>query len=179
MRLVVTEFLSLDGVMEAPNEWSIPYFSDDQAKFKYDELFASDAQLLGRTTYAGFAAAWPSMTDTGDFGVRMNTMPKYVVSKTLDKAEWTNTQIIRDHVADEIRKLKAQPGNDLLVAGSAALVQFLMQNDLVDRYHLLVYPIVVGKGKRLFQEGSSTKLSLVETKTFNSGVIAQIYTPAQ
>jgi len=177
MRLVVTEFLTLDGVMEAPNEWSFPYFADDQGQFKNDELFASDAQLLGRVTYEGFAAAWPTMPDTGEFGERMNNMPKYVVSNTLNKAEWTNSHIIKGNVVDEIKKLKAQPGSDLLVAGSANLVQFLIKNDLVDRYHLLVYPVVVGKGKRLFQEGTETKLKLVETKVFGSGVIAQFYEP--
>lgn len=179
MRLVVTEFLTLDGVMEAPNEWSFPYFTDDQGKFKYDELVASDAQLLGRVTYEGFAAAWPTMPDTGDFGERMNNMPKYVVSTTLEKAEWTNSHLIKGNVADEIRKLKQQPRKDLLVGGSASLVQFLMQNDLVDQYNLLVYPIVVGKGKRLFQDGTEAKLKLVETKVFDSGVIAQIYQPAR
>jgi dihydrofolate reductase len=177
MRLVVTEFLTLDGVMEAPNEWSFPYFTDDQGAFKNDELFASDAQLLGRITYEGFAAAWPTMTDTGEFGERMNNMPKYVVSNTLDKAEWTNSHIIKGNIADEIRKLKQQPGGDLLVAGSAELVQFLIKNQLVDRYHLLVYPIVVGKGKRLFQDGTDTKLKLIETKLFGSGVVAMIYEP--
>lgn len=179
MRLVVTEFLTLDGVMEAPNEWSFPYFTDDQGKFKNDELFASDAQLLGRVTYEGFAAAWPTMTGTGGFGERMNNMPKYVVSTTLDKAEWTNSHLIKGNVAEEIRKLKQLPGNDLLVAGSATLVQFLMENDLVDQYHLLVYPIVVGKGKRLFREGAAAKLKLVETKVFDAGVIAQIYQPTR
>lgn len=180
MRLVITEFLTLDGVMEAPNEWSFPYFGEDQGAFKNDELFASDAQLLGRITYEGFAAAWPDMPDTGEFGERMNSMPKYVVSNTLDKADWTNSHIIKGSSAvDEIKKLKAQPGGDLLVAGSAELVQFLIKNDLVDRYHLLVYPVVVGKGKHLFQEGTDAKLKLVETKTLEHGVIVQIYEPAR
>jgi dihydrofolate reductase len=119
------------------------------------------------------------MPDTGDFGERMNKMPKYVVSTTLSKAEWTNSHLIKGNVAEEIRKLKQQPGNDLLVAGSATLVQFLVENDLVDQYHLLVYPIVVGKGKRLFKEGTAAKLKLVEAKVFGSGVIAQIYKPAR
>src|SRR5687768_13024868 len=148
-KLVVTEFLTLDGVMEAPHEWSFPYWGDDIAKFKNDETMASDAQLLGRVTYEGFAEAWPSRD--GEFADKFNAMPKYVVSTTLDKADWTNSHIISKNVAEEIRTLKQQLGGDLVVHGSAALVQFLIENDLVDRYHLLVYPIVLGKGKRLFQ----------------------------
>jgi dihydrofolate reductase len=171
--------MTLDGIMEAPNEWSFPYFSEEQGKFKYAELMASDAQLLGRVTYEGFAAAWPTMTGTGDFGERMNNMPKYVVSTTLEHANWTNSHLIKGNVVEEITKLKQQPGNDLLVAGSAKLTQFLIENDLVDQYHLLVYPIVVGKGKRLFQDGMAAKLKLVEAKVFSSGTIAQIYQPAR
>ena len=121
MRLVATEYLSLDGVFEEPGQWSRPWFKEDAGQFKWDELQASDAQLLGRKTYEGFAAAWPTMEGTGEFGVRMNTMPKYVVSSTLDKVEWPGSKLIKGDVMGEIRKLKKAPGKDLLLAGSGQL----------------------------------------------------------
>jgi dihydrofolate reductase len=177
-KVVVTEYVSLDGVMDEPGTWSFPFFNDEAAKFKYDELFASDALLLGRVTYQGFAAAWPTMTDTGDFGERMNSMPKYVASRTLDTVEW-NASLIKGDVAEEVAKLKQQPGQDILVAGSGELVHTLMQHDLIDEYRLMLHPIVLGSGKRLFREGSDTKtLRLVETKPFSSGVVILTYHPA-
>jgi dihydrofolate reductase len=177
-KVVVTEYVSLDGVMDEPGTWSFPFFNDEAAKFKYDELFASDALLLGRVTYQGFAAAWPTMTDTGDFGERMNSMPKYVASRTLDTVEW-NASLIKGDVAEEVARLKQQPGQDILVAGSGELVHTLMQHDLIDEYRLMLHPIVLGSGKRLFREGSDTKtLRLVETKPFSSGVVVLTYHPA-
>lgn len=170
-RLVVTEFMTLDGVMEDPHKWSFPYWNEEIGKFKHDETFASDAQLLGRVTYEGFAASWPGRTDKEGFADRFNAQPKYVVSKTLKKADWNNSRIIRDNVPDEVAKLKQQSGQDILVHGSAKLVQTLMQNDLIDEYHLLVYPIVLGSGKRLFGETGKTPLRLVETKTYSTGVV--------
>ncbi|HLZ70724.1 MAG TPA: dihydrofolate reductase family protein [Dehalococcoidia bacterium] len=181
-KLVVTEFVTLDGVMEDPGGaeksryggWSLRFFSDEAAKFKFDELSASDAQLLGRKTYEGFAAAWPSMQD--EFADRMNGMPKYVVSTTLQKAEWNNSQIIRDNVVEQITRLKRQPGRDLLVAGSRTLVQTLMQHGLVDEFRLLVHPIVLGDGLRLFGDtGGAKTMNLVECKPFSSGVVALTY----
>jgi dihydrofolate reductase len=118
-RVVATEYLTLDGVMEEPGKWSFPYWNDEAAQFKHDELFASDALLLGRVTYEGFAKAWPTMTGTGDFGERMNGLPKYVVSTTLDTAEWNNSHLIKASVVEEIANLKRQPGMDILLAGSA------------------------------------------------------------
>lgn len=177
MKLIVTEFYTLDGVMEAPNEWSFPYWGDDIAKFKLDELMAANVQLLGRITYQGFASAWPSMTDEAGFADKMNNMPKYVVSTTLEKAEWTNSHIIKDNVVAEINKLREQPGGDILTAGSANLIQTLALHDLVDEYRLLTYPIVVGKGIRLFQEGTHTKLKLVESRPMESGVVLLRYQP--
>ncbi len=173
-KVVVTEFLSLDGVMEEP-AWTFKYWNDDIAKFKFDELFASDAHLLGRVTYQGFAAAWPSRTDEQGFADRMNGLPKYVVSTTLKKAEWNNSHLIKANIAEEVSKLKQQPGQDILVAGSATLVQALMKHNLIDEYHLLVYPVVLGSGKRLFTDGSHTTLRLVEAKTFSSGVVLLVY----
>ncbi len=177
MKIVVTEFITLDGVMEAPNEWSFPYWGDDIAKLKLDELFAADAHLLGRATYQGFAAAWPERTDEAGFADRMNSLPKYVVSTTLESAEWNNSTIIKTDVAEKLADLKKQPGGDMLVAGSATLIDFLIENDLVDEYRLLTYPIVVGKGKRLFKDGSSAKLKLVESKPLASGVVLLRYAP--
>jgi len=173
-KIVVTEFMSLDGIMEEP-AWTFPYWNDETARFKGEETDASDALLLGRVTYEGFAAAWPKSTDEGaDY---FNGVRKYVVSTTLDKAAWNNSTLIKDDVVGAVTKLKQGEGQDIAVHGSATLVQTLMQHDLVDRYRLLVYPVVLGKGKRLFKEGTPATLKLVESKPFNSGVVALIYEP--
>lgn len=182
-KLVVSMFVSLDGVMEDPGGaeksehggWTIPYWGDEIGKFKFDELFASDALLLGRITYEGFAAAWPSQHDEEGFADRMNNLPKYVVSTTLQNPEWNNTTVIKDNVAEEVSKLKQQPGQDILIAGSAQLVNSLIPHDLIDEYRLLVYPVVLGGGKRLFKEGNNTTLVLTETSGFSSGVVLLVY----
>jgi dihydrofolate reductase len=172
--LIVTEFVSLDGIMEDP-AWTFPYWNDEIAAFKGEETSASDALLLGRVTYQGFAAAWPQSKDEGaDY---FNSVRKYVVSSTLENAEWNNSIIIKDNVVEEIAKLKQQGGQDIAVHGSATLVQTLIQHDLVDRVRLLVYPVVLGKGKRLFKEGTTATLKLVESRSFSSGVAALIYEP--
>ncbi len=150
MRLVATEYLSLDGVFEEPGHWSGPWFNEEAGQFKYAELQAADAQLLGRRTYEGFAAAWPKMEGTGDFGVKMNTMPKYVVTSTLDKLDWPGSKPIKGDVAAEVRKLKELPGKDLLLAGSGQLFNTLMRENLIDVYRFMVHPVVLGKGRRLF-----------------------------
>jgi len=175
-KIVVTEFLSLDSVMEQP-AWTAPYWNDEIAQFKGEETSASDTLLLGRVTYQGFAAAWPQSTDEG--APYFNSVRKYVVSTTLDKAEWNNSTMIKDNIVEEITKLKQQDGGDITVHGSATLVQTLMQHDLVDLYRLLVYPVVVGKGKRLFKEGSTATLKLLESRPLSSGVVALIYEPAR
>jgi dihydrofolate reductase len=173
-KLVVTEFLSLDGVMENPG-WTFPYWNDEIAQFKGEETSAGEALLLGRVTYQGFAAAWPQSQDEGaDY---FNNARKYVVSTTLDAVEWTNSTLIKDNIVAEITKLKQQDGSDIVVHGSATLVQTLVQHGLVDCYRLLVYPLIVGQGKRLFQEGAIAKLNLVEARSFSSGVAALIYEP--
>jgi dihydrofolate reductase len=171
--VVVTEFMSLDGVVEEP-AWTFPYWNDDIAKFKGEESAASDALLLGRVTYQGFAAAWPQSEDEGaDY---FNNVRKYVVSKTLEEPlEWNNSMLIKDDIVEEITNLKQQDGKDITVHGSATLVQTLMQHDLVDRYRLLVYPLVLGKGKRLFEEGIPATLKLLESQSFSSGVVALVY----
>jgi dihydrofolate reductase len=173
-RVVVCEFLSLDGVMENP-AWTFKYWNDEIASFKGEESSASDALLLGRVTYQAFAYAWPQSKDEG--APYFNSVRKYVVSTTLDKAEWNNSTLIKDNVVAEITALKQQDGGDIAVHGSATLVQTLIQHDLVDCYRLLVYPVVLGKGKRLFGEGTAATLKLVETRTFGSGVAALIYAP--
>lgn len=173
-KVVVTEFVSLDGVMEAP-AWTAPYWNDEIAKFKGDETNASDALLLGRVTYQGFAAAWPESKDEG--APYFNSVRKYVVSTTLDAVEWHNSRLINANIVEEITNLKQQEGRDIIVHGSATLVQTLIQHDLVDRYRLLVYPVVVGKGKRLFNEGTPATLKLLESQSFNSGVVALVYEP--
>jgi dihydrofolate reductase len=172
--VVVSEFVTLDGVIEAPNEWSMPYWNDDIARFKSEELVAADALLLGRVTYEHFASAWPSMVEeTGEFGERMNGIRKYVVSTTLARAEWTNSTVVRD--LDEVSALDGT----LLVAGSSTLIQALVARDLVDDYRLLVYPVVLGRGKRLFAEGTATDLAMVEARDIGSGVIAARYRRAE
>jgi dihydrofolate reductase len=176
MRLVATEYISLDGVFEEPGHWSFPYFDEQAAQFKFDELNATDAQLLGRLTYEGFAKAWPTMEGTGDFGVKMNTMPKYVVTSTLDKLEWAGSTRIDGNVEEEVRKLKAEPGGDLLLAGSGQLFRALMRADLIDVYRFMVHPLIVGKGKRLFTDDDPRQeLKLVDTKTFTKGIVVLEY----
>jgi len=178
--------MTLDGVIEDPGGsegtahggWSFKFGrSEEQGKFKVDELFASDALLLGRVTYQGFAAAWPTMPGTGAYGERMNSLPKHVVSTTLKTLDWNNSRLIKQNITDEVAKLKQQPGQDILIFGSGTLVQTLMEYDLVDQYNLLVHSIVLGSGKRLFRDGSHATLKLVETKMFDSGVAALIYQP--
>jgi dihydrofolate reductase len=174
-KIVVTEFMSLDGVMEEPR-WTFKYWNDEIAKFKGEESSASDALLLGRVTYQGFAAAWPQSKDEG--ANYFNSVRKYVISETLEEPlEWHNSTLIKDNIVEEITNLKQQDGQDIAVHGSATLVQTLMQHDLVDRYRLLVYPVVVGKGKRLFEEGIPATLKLLESQSFSSGVVALIYEP--
>ncbi|MGH7503551.1 MAG: dihydrofolate reductase family protein [Longimicrobiales bacterium] len=177
-RIIVTEFLTLDGVMEAPHEWSFPYWNDEIARFKNDEILATGALLLGRVTYEGFAAAWPSRKDETGFADRMNSLPKYVVSTTLDDVEWNNSKLIKENVAGEVSKLKREGGQDIVVHGSRTLVQTLIEENLVDEYRLLVYPLVLGSGIHLFGEGVRTNLQLMNSKSFATGVIAQIYGPA-
>src|SRR5579864_3898206 len=137
--IVVTEYLTLDGVFEEPGHWSFDYWNEEAMLYKREELFSSDVQLLGRVTYEGFAKAWPTMPGTGDFGERMNTMPKYVVSTTLKTAEWNNSRIISQNVVEEIQKLKEGSGQNILVAGSGKLVRTLMAHDLVDELRFMVY----------------------------------------
>jgi dihydrofolate reductase len=179
-RVVVTEFVSLDGVIEEPR-WTFQFDRGKEGdQFKIDELFGSEALLLGRVTYQGFAAAWPAM-DGDEFGKRMNSIQKYVVSATLTDAEasWTNTKVLRGDVVAEVAALKSDAGGDLLVEGSAQLVHTLTQHGLVDEYRLMVFPILLGGGKRLFPDGmpEAANLTLADTKTTGSGVLMLTYHP--
>jgi dihydrofolate reductase len=179
MRLVATEYLSLDGVFEEPGRWSFPFFGDEAAQFKWRELQASDALLLGRKTYEGFAAAWPTMEDTGEFGERMNGMPKYVVSSTLEQVDWTGSVLVRGGLATEIARLKDVPGGDLLLSGSGELLQGLRQANLIDLYRFMVHPVVLGEGARLFPDGfEPTTLALSHHEAFASGIVVLEYEPA-
>jgi len=133
---------------------------------------------LGRKTYEGFAAAWPTMKRTGEFGEKMNSTPKYVISSTLGKAEWNGSKLVKGNVADEIRKLKQEPGQDLLASGSAQLFNALMQENLIDLYRFMLHPVVLGNGKRLFADGVARRaLDLTETKRFTSGIVILEYAP--
>jgi dihydrofolate reductase len=183
-RIVVTEFISLDGVIEDPGGaedfkyggWTFEISRGDEGdKFKLDETMASDALLLGRKTYEGFAAAWPSRE--GEFADKFNNMPKYVLSSTLEGPEWKNTTVLRSK--DELAKLKNDTDEEMVVHGSPQLVQSLLEDDLVDELRLMVYPVVLGRGKPLFGETSDKKpLKLKDTKVVGDGVIIQIYEPA-
>ncbi len=173
-RIRLAMYVSIDGVVENP-AWTGPFWSDDLATLQRDYLFASDALLLGRVTYEGFAAAWPTMEGTGAFGEKMNTMPKYVASTTLATAAW-NATIINGDLATEVAKLKDEPGQDLLIYGSGDLVDELTRHGLIDEYRLMVHPGIVGSGKRLFNGLEPTTLHLVDTVTTDTGVAVLTYT---
>jgi dihydrofolate reductase len=185
-RIVATEFVSLDGVMEDPGGaedfkhggWTFEIDRGDEGnKFKLDETMSSDALLLGRVTYEGFAAAWPSRD--GEFADKFNTMPKYVVSATLQEPEWNNSTVLRGDIAQEVATLKQEQDGDIVVHGSPQLVQTLLENDLVDEFRLMVFPVVLGSGKRLFGETSDKKpLRLVDSKVVGDGVAILTYRPA-
>jgi dihydrofolate reductase len=188
-RIVVTEFVSLDGVMEAPGGgedfkhagWTFEIERGDEGdKFKLDETLSSEALLLGRKTYEGFAAAWPSRTDEVGFADKFNSMPKYIVSSTLENPEWNNTTVLKGDPVEEVSKLRQRPGGDIVVHGSAQLVQTLLEHDLVDELRLMIYPVVLGTGKRLFDETSDKKrLRLTDSKTVGDGITICIYEPAR
>jgi len=185
-RIVVTEFISLDGVVEDPGGsedfkyggWSFEFGRGEEGdKFKLDETLGSDALLLGRVTYEGFAAAWPSRS--GEFADKFNSMPKYVVSSTLTEPAWTNSTVISGDLAKEVAELKERHDRDIVVHGSARLVRALLDQDLVDELRLMVFPVVLGSGKRLFGETSGKKpLRLTESRTVGDGVSILTYAPA-
>lgn len=181
-KIVVTEYITLDGIIEDPI-WISPYYDDDFAKFKFDELFGGDTLLMGRRTYEYFAPVWIGATAYDDapgqegFADRITNLPKYIVSTTLQETEWPNSHFMSSNIVEAISRLKEQPGQDILVAGSGTLVQMLIEHSLVDEYRLQVYPLVLGSGQRLFQGGNNGNMKLVEQKTFSSGVVVLIYQP--
>src|SRR4051794_8708285 len=150
MRVVATEYVTLDMTCDEPGVWSGPFFGEEAATFKFEELQAADALLLGRRTYEGFAANWPKFTDEVGFADKMNTMPKYVASTTLKDPEWTGAEVIEGDLLEAVRGLKERPGNDLLLSGSATVFNTLAQANLIDVYRLMVHPIVMGHGTPLF-----------------------------
>jgi dihydrofolate reductase len=185
-KVIVTEFMSLDGVIEAPGGgekfrhagWSfeIPRGKEGD-QFKLDEMQRTEALLLGRVTYEGFAAAWPSRK--GDFADKFNNMPKYVVSKTLKRADWNNTTVLGGDVPAEVARLKQRLAGDVVVHGSARLSQTLIEHDLVDELRLMVFPVILGSGKRLFGETTDKKRwRLATTQTVGDGVLILTYQPA-
>jgi len=175
-KIIVWEFLSLDGVMESPDQWVNPYYSEDVAECIKQQNLASEVILLGRVTYEAFITFWPLQTHN-EFGFsdKLNAMPKFVVSSTLQKAEWNNTTIIKKNAVEEIAWLKQTPGGDIGVTGSAALVQAMLQAELIDEFHLLVFPVVLGQGFHLFQEYQTLSLKLIETRAFKSGAVFLSY----
>jgi dihydrofolate reductase len=185
-RIVVSEFVSLDGVVEDPGGaedfkyggWSFEFKRGEEGeKFKLDETLEAEALLLGRVTYEGFADAWPSRE--GEFADKFNNMPKYVVSSTLEDPEWNNSTVLKGDVAEEVGKLKREQDGNIVVHGSPQLVQSLLENDLVDELRLMVFPVVLGSGKRLFGETSDKKgLRLANSKTVGDGVAILVYEPA-
>jgi len=172
-KIIVSTFMSLDGVIDNPM-WTMPYWNDEIAKFQHDDLFASDALLLGRETYQGFAEAWSQRAGSDDFADRMNSLPKYVVTTTLNEVTW-NATLIKGNVPEEIAKLKQQPGQNILKYGGGELLDTLVQHNLLDELHVLVFPVVVGSGARLFKGDVNVNLKLAGARVFSSGVVALIY----
>jgi dihydrofolate reductase len=184
-RIVVTEFVSLDGVMEDPGGsegfehggWSLEISRGEEGdRFKLDEALETDALLLGRRTYEGFAEAWPERS--GEFADRFNEMPKYVVSSTLKEPEWNNSTVLEGDLAEEVAKLKAKHDGDIVVHGSASLAEALLDQDLVDELRLMVFPVVLGSGRRLFGDSGKKPLRLADSKEVGDGVMILIYRPA-
>lgn len=192
-KVIVGEFLTLDGVMQAPGDtdedrragfehggWQMPFFDEVMGSAVSEGMAGSGGLLLGRRTYALFAAYWPSAPADDAFAATMNGLPKFVASTTLEEPlEWNNSTLLKGDVAEAVAELKEQPGKDLQVIGSGDLVQTLMRHDLVDEYRLMIHPIVLGSGRRLFRDGSAmTRLRLVDSTTTGTGVVMLTYQPA-
>ena len=183
-RLVVTDYVSLDGVIEDPvgmegsglGNWIGPFTRGPAGdRFKHEELFASDALLLGRRTYEGFAAVWPTVKDKTGLAERMNTLPKFVASTTISSADWHNSTVLSGDLPAAVRTLKQQFRGDILVYGSASLIHALTPSRLIDEYRLMIYPTVLGRGKRLFPDGATSALTLLECTQLGSGIVLLRY----
>ena len=179
-KIVAGLFVSLDGVYEAPDQWHFPYFNDEMGEAVGSQMNAADTMLLGRVTYQEFASYWPNHSgDDMELANYMNDTPKLVVSTTLDTLDWQNSTLIRGNVVEELTRLKQQPGKNIAITGSGTLVRSLLRDGILDELRLLVHPIVVGSGKRLFVDGGDqTPLQLVDSKTFSTGVLYLTYQPA-
>jgi dihydrofolate reductase len=183
-KIIVSEFVTLDGIMEAPggeqshphSGWVFDFMSTEQLQYKLAEVLEAETLLIGRVTYESFAGAWPSRT--GEFADKMNSMPKYVVSTTLQKPEWNNTNVIQNNIVARVTKLKEQDGGPILIAGSQSIVHTLMEHNLIDEYRLMIFPVLLGSGKRLFPESKNkTSLRLLNAQSFSSGVVVNTYAP--
>jgi dihydrofolate reductase len=172
-KLVETTFVTLDGVIGSPQEWGPPYWNDEHANYARKLLFAADALLLGRATYEGFAEAWPSRTGD-DYSDRINSLPKYVASRTLEEATW-NATIIKGDVAEEVARLKQQPGENILKFGTGEVDRTLIAHELIDEFHFWVFPVLAGGGQRLIEGIETTHLKLVDTATFSTGIVVHTY----
>jgi dihydrofolate reductase len=180
-KIIAAEFVSLDGVMESPDQWHFPYFNDEMGQEIGAAMGAADAMLMGRVTYEEWAAYWPNQdADDNEIAGYMNGVRKYVVSTTLEEPlEWQNSILINENVAEEIARLKEQPGGNISISGSGGLVRSLLRGDLLDELRLMVHPVIVGSGKRLFaDEGDRKALELVDSRTFSTGVVYLTYRPA-
>ena len=179
-KVVAVELVSLDGVMESPEEWAFSYSNDEMDEANASGMAASDALLMGRVTYEQMAAYWPNQPGGTPMVDYINSVPKFAVSTTLEEVGWNNSTLIQDNVAEEITELKRQPGKDITILGSGTLVKSLLRDDLLDELRLMVHPVVLGSGKRLFEEGGDQKrLELVDSKTFSTGVLHLTYQPQQ
>jgi dihydrofolate reductase len=180
-KVIVSEFVSLDGVFEAPDQWHFPYFNDEMGQEIGAAMGQADAMLMGRVLYEEWSAFWPQQDpEENPIVARMNGIQKYVVSTTLEgPLGWNNSTLIGENVAEEISRLKQQPGKDISISGSGSLVRSLLKDGLIDELRLMVHPVVVGSGKRLFEEGGEQiALELVDSKTFSTGVVYLTYAPA-
>lgn len=180
-KIINSTYVSLDGVIANLDRWHFQYFKEDAQKYAYDLLFSCDALLMGRKTYDGFAASWPNMEEeTGEFGVRMNTMPKYAVSSSLDKPGWKNTTVIKDDVPAAIARLKEQPGQDILQYGYGPVTRLLIEHGLLDELRLWIHPVIAGAADpdgMLTREGFAATMELADTKVLSTGVIIATYRP--
>jgi dihydrofolate reductase len=184
-KVVVTEFVTLDGVFEDPGGsegtpnggWQIPLMGDDESSFKLEELKQADALLLGRTTYEGFAAAWPSMPDSGEFGERMNGLPKYVATMSLSEFNWNNSRQLGTDLVTNVQQLKKDYKGDILVYGSGRLARALLSEGLIDELRLMTYPIILGTGKRLLADTERAELTLLDSQVFPNGTVLLNYGP--
>lgn len=177
-KIIVTEFISIDGVVGDPHHWHFPFWSDEMGNYKMTEVQTHDGLLLGRTTYEGFAEAWPNYEDEAGFADRMNSFPKYVVSTTLENPAWNNTTVISGNVVEELLKLKAADGQDIMIAGSVTLINSLLETGVIDEYRLMVHPIVVGKGLKLWSDReASVSLDLRSVEQLPNGVTVMNYIP--